>query len=135
MEFSFRPRITRQFVRRVVQTDCQVVAEDGFRLLGEYTEDLSEAGLLLSTDAYAAVGESVLISVRTPNGSSWIDAEGHVQRVLWDRYGRRALGIGFRTLSLMERALLGGSLYGRPPALVPDQGRRDYASAVIQMAA
>lgn len=136
MDLSFAPLFTRRFLRRSIKTPCQVVAEDGFRLLGEETLDLSEEGMLIGSTAKVVVGESVILSVQMPGGSSWIDAEGTVQRVLWRGIQRRAIGVEFKTLSSIDRALLIGGLYRVAPALAwqPRARRRDYASALIQLA-
>ncbi|MFT5353796.1 MAG: hypothetical protein ACI9KE_000996 [Polyangiales bacterium] len=136
MELSFAPLFTRRFLRRTIKTPCQVVAEDGFRLLGEETLDLSEEGMLIGSSARVVVGESVILSVKMPGGSSWIDAEGTVQRVLWRGMQRRAIGVEFKTLSGVDRALLTGGLYRAAPALpwATRTPRRDYASALIQLA-
>ena len=136
MDLSFSPHFTRRFLRRSIRTACQVVAADGFRLLGEETLDLSEEGMLVGSSAKVVVGESVILSVKMPGGSSWIDAEGTVQRVLWRGIQRRAIGIGFKTLSAVDRALLVGGLYRAAPALPwhPRPPRRDYASALIRLA-
>ncbi|MEM7608429.1 MAG: PilZ domain-containing protein [Myxococcota bacterium] len=126
----------RRETRRLARTACQVVAERGFRLLGERTLDVSPHGLLLATRALAIVGESVLISLRIPGGSSWIDAAGAVRRVLWQNERVHALAIEFEPLSLTDRALLQASLQRKPPIFgQAPRIRRDYAGWVARIAA
>lgn len=135
---GFTPRHDRRSVRRGVRTECQVVAEEGFRLLGEHTLDVSTTGLLLLSDANVRVGEAVILSLRLPGGVSWIDATGVIARVVRGvrRHDRgRGVGVAFDRLATFDRALLLGSLHGRPPLAPGRDLRRDYASAVIAFAA
>ncbi|MAQ18643.1 MAG: PilZ domain-containing protein [Sandaracinus sp.] len=126
----------RKQVRRALRTECHAVAEDGFRFLGERTLDLSEGGILLRSDAEAEVGESVLLSLRVPNGRTWIDAQAIVTRVVRGlRAGDegRAYGLAFEDIAPLDRAILAGSLGGPPPT--PTRGlRRDYAGSVLALA-
>jgi hypothetical protein len=123
----------RKSLRRAVRTECQVVAEEDFRLLGTYTLDLSEEGLLLDGGAPCWLGEPVLISLRMPRGTSWIDAEGHVARAI-DNQRRGdcgyALGIQFDRMSAVDHAILRASLHGLPPTIPRRHARMDYAGTV-----
>ncbi len=147
MERIFTPSRTRKHIRARVTTACQVVAEDGFRLLGEQTVDVSASGLLLASSRPATLGERVLVSLRLPQAQSWIDAEGQVQRALWHTgshdgktTSRWALAIAFDGMSLVDRALLEAALSRvaeKMPtvvAIAPPM-RRDYAATLLRWAA
>ncbi len=126
----------RSSIRRAVHTQCQVVAEWDFRLLGERTLDISREGLLLDTRAAAAVGEPVFIALKVPSGSSWIDAMGRVVRIVRGRRGSdagRGIGIRFEQMSPLDRAILNGSLVGRPPSIPARRVRPDYAATVAAL--
>ena len=78
---------------------------------------------------------SVRRGVRSP---CQVDATGVIARVVRGvrRYDRgRGVGVAFDRLSTFDRALLLGSLHGRPPLAPGRDLRRDYASAVIAFAA
>jgi hypothetical protein len=127
----------RTSVRRQVRTECQAVADEGFRLLGIRTLDVSEEGMLLRSSSPVRLGELVYVSLKAPNTEAWIDAEAEVVRVV---KGRRttdaACGIGLRfvRMDMLDRAILVGSLYAVPPP-VPARGlRKDYAAAVRAIA-
>jgi hypothetical protein len=132
-DFAVLRAADRKSLRRAVRTECEVVAEDGFRLLGRYTLDLSEDGLLLDAGAPCVIGEPVIVSLRMPRGTSWIDAEGHVARAI-DGQRREdcgsALGIAFDTMSAVDRAILRASLHGLPPPVPRRHRRMDYASTI-----
>lgn len=127
----------RRSVRRAVGTKCQVVAEQGFRLLGETTYDVSEHGLLLASDADVWLGERVFVTLETPRGVSWVDGEAEVVRVVRGRrQGDRGRGIGLRfsRMDAIDRVILGASLRGLPPPLPARHLRCDYAGAVEAIA-
>ena len=127
----------RKVVRRRLRTDCHVVAEDGFRFLGEHTNDLSTRGFCLQSEHDAELGESVVLSLRVPGGLSWIDAEARIVRVvrgLRQTDAGRAYGLRFEHMSTLDRALLAGSLWGKPPVPPARRLRRDYANAVLSLA-
>lgn len=125
----------RRGVRRAVRANCQVVTERGFRLLGEQTLDLSEAGLLLRSDDEVEPGEAVLISLQVPGSAGWIDAEGKVARQVRGRRGNedKALGVAFEHLGSYERAVLHGALRRQPPITPQRRRRRNYAATVIAL--
>ena len=132
-DFLIRLHTERGTLRRAVRTVCQVVAEEGFRLLGEETLDLSPRGLLLRSDAEATIGEPVFVALRTPRGQSWIDATGRVARIVRGTRRRdrgRALGVRFDRLAPIDAALLAASLRGFPPPAPARRVRRDYAGTV-----
>ena len=127
----------RRSVRRSVAVDCQVVAEEGFRLIGERTLDLSEQGMLLRSDAEVLPGESVIISMRAPRSRLWLDAEARVVRLVAGRRGRdvgRAVGLRFERMDAIDYAVLVGSLRGLPPPLPGRELRVDYAAAIRDIA-
>lgn len=128
----------RRSVRRGTRAACQVVTETDFRLLGELALDVSTTGLFLRTATPAAVGETVFVALRLPGGVSWIDATGRVARIV--RGGRRGdlargIGIEFDRLATLDKALLMGSLHGKPPRAPSRALPKDYASAVVGYAA
>lgn len=127
----------RRSVRRAVAVDCQVVAEDGFRLIGEQTLDLSEQGMLVRSDAEVFPGESVIISMRAPRSRQWLDAEARVVRLVAGRRDRdrgRAVGLRFERMDALDYAVLAGSLRGLPPPLPGRLLRADYAAAIRAIA-
>ena len=131
--FEIFQKRERRLVRRALRTECHAVAEDGFRFLGEHTLDLSEAGLLLSSEEDADLGEPVLLSLRVPGGRTWVDAEARITRIVRGQRNSdrgRAFGLAFERMAPLDRAILSGSLGGSPPP-APARGlRRDYAGSV-----
>ena len=128
----------RSCLRRKVDIPCQVVSEDDFVLLSERCLDLSLLGLRVRALRHAPVGTRVIASLRIPDTSVWIDAEGVIIRIAW---GRRdsdetpAYGVAFTSaLPAMEAAVLSARLHGVPPP-VPRRGLRiDYAESVRRIA-
>jgi hypothetical protein len=123
----------RRSVRREVRAECQVVADDGFRLLGIRTLDLSEQGMLLHSSASVALGETVYVAVKAPNTIEWVDAEAEVVRLVRGRRttdGRCGIGLRFVHMDALDRAILSGSLYELPPPIPARGVRKDYAEAV-----
>jgi hypothetical protein len=120
----------RRSVRRAVRAACQVVTEHGFQLLGQIALDLSTDGLLVSSDVTVPAGEPVLVSLRIPGTTIWIDAEGTVTRVV----AGTGVGVRFDRLDADARALLSSSLRGFPPPIPTARPRRDYAAAVRAIA-
>src|SRR5687768_10683915 len=116
----------RGSVRRAVKVECQAVALDGFRLLGERIVDLSEHGALVACDRDVRIGERVLVSFRAPQSHRWIDGEGSVARIVdgW-RPGDPgfAFGLRFDEVDVPARLVLRWSLFGIPPA-APRRGLR-----------
>lgn len=123
--------------RRAVRVPCQVVREAGFVLLADHTVDVSAEGALVRTAVPVPVGEPLLVSLRVPGGSSWIDAEAVVCRVI---LGRRpeddgcALALRFDRMDAIDRALLATSVEGLPPPVPARRLRRDYARTVASIA-
>ncbi len=107
----------RRAFRRYVRIDCQVVREHDFRVIGELALDLSERGMLVTTRERVLTGEEVVVSFRPPSSNRFVDAVGHVARVL---HGRRpgdrgrCLGIEFDTMDWHDRRHLWESLRGLP---------------------
>jgi hypothetical protein len=132
-DFAVLCAADRRSLRRAVRTECEVVAERGFRLLGTYTLDLSEDGLLLDAGAPCILGEPVIVSLRLPRSTLWIDCEGHVARAIdGQRRGDcgSALGIAFDAMSPVDRAILRASLRGLPPPVPRRHRRMDYAATI-----
>jgi hypothetical protein len=124
----------RRVVRRATQVRCQIVAEHGFRLLGSSSLDLSDEGMLFRSDEPVELGEEVIVSLQLPGRRLYIDAEAEVARIargmrLVDR--GRAIGLRFRHMDRMDRALLGASLHGLPPPIPLRRLRADYAATVF----
>ncbi|MBC7174071.1 MAG: PilZ domain-containing protein [Polyangiaceae bacterium] len=128
----------RQSVRREVRAECQAVADEGFRLLGIRTLDLSEEGMLLHSSADVALGETVYVSVKAPNTLEWIDSEAVVVRLVRGRRdtdGRCGIGLRFIGMDAVDRAILSGSLRDVPPPVPARNARKDYARAVREIGA
>ncbi|HEY2368567.1 MAG TPA: PilZ domain-containing protein, partial [Polyangiaceae bacterium] len=118
----------RRAFRRYVRIDCQVVREHDFRLVGDLALDLSERGMLVRTRERVLTGEDVVVSFRPPNSNRFVDALGHVARVV---HGRRpgdrgrCLGIELYGMGEEDRRILWESLRGLPapePLRDPMQG-------------
>jgi len=118
----------RRAFRRYVRIDCQVVRERDFRLVGELALDLSERGMLVTTNEKILTGEEVIVAFRPPSSNRFIDAVGHVVRVV---HGRRpgdrgrCLGIEFQVMDVEDRRYLWEALRGLPapePLRDPMQG-------------
>lgn len=124
-------------MRRGVVTSCQVVRERDFSLVGTTTRDASDEGIFVATDISLDVGERLLIAILTPGGSTWVDAEGVVARVIHGRRGdeERGIGIHFTDMSRIDRALWTTSLEGRPPRPSKRGYFRDYAAIIQRIAA
>lgn len=134
--FEIFPKRERKIVRRALRTECHAVAEDGFRYLGERTLDLSQGGVLLRSDQEAEVGETVLLALKVPGGRSWIDAEARIARIVHGKRAGdagRAYGLRFETMAPLDRAILAGSLEGKPPPPPARHLRRDYAGSLLAL--
>ncbi len=128
----------RLAVRRAVWVDCQAVAEEGFRLIGDRILDLSTSNMLVRSDEAVRLYESVVVSLKCPNGISWIDAEAEVVRVVRGLRATdplRAVGLRFTRMDAVDRGLLVGSLQELPPPIPARRLRRDYAGAVAEIQA
>jgi hypothetical protein len=111
-----------------------VISEDGQRLLGDETMDLSWDGARVRSHVNAQVGERVRMKVQIPRSGVWIDCKGYVARVM---PGRRrgedppALGLKINQMDGMMRLLLATAIRHRPLARPSIRGpRRDYAEIV-----
>lgn len=123
----------RETVRRAVGTVCQAVVEEGFSLIGERALDLSLDGMLLASDREPEVGTDVIVAFRAPGTGIWLDAEATVVRIVRGRRRSdpaRGIGLRFRRLDSVSRAILDGSLAGRPPPVPARLVRKDYARTV-----
>ena len=76
----------RRAFRRFVRIDCQVVRESDFRLVGDLALDLSERGMLVRTTECVLTGDDVVVCFKPPRSNRFVDALGHVARVV---HGRR----------------------------------------------
>jgi hypothetical protein len=107
----------RRAFRRYVRIDCQVVRERDFRLIGDLALDLSERGMLVRTSERILTGEEVVVCFKPPSSNRFVDALGHVARVL---HGRRpgdrgrCLGIELYAMDEDDRHHLWQSLRGLP---------------------
>ncbi len=113
----------RRAFRRYVRLDCQVVREHDFRVISDLALDLSEAGMLVTTQHRVLTGEEVVVVFKPPRSNRFIDALGVVARVV---HGRRpgdrgrCLGIEFFGMSESDRHHLWECLRGLP---APDPAR------------
>lgn len=82
------PRRThRRSTRRESALECRVLAEHGDRHLRGETLDVSLEGVRIRSDAEVVVGEPVVLTLRLPNGHTFVDAHARVARI---EDGRRA---------------------------------------------
>ncbi|MEM6962587.1 MAG: PilZ domain-containing protein [Myxococcota bacterium] len=129
----------RRALRRALEVPCQVVAENGFRLVGRGTRDLSPLGVRARCVESCSVGERVFVSVRMPSGMCWLDAEGEVIRLVFDPQSAEEtaayVAVLFRPLPAVDRAILDGALLGFPPPIPDRPLLRDYAKAIRDIAA
>ena len=136
MSYWVKSAADRRTIRRAVELPCQVVAEAGFRLLGEQTLDVSVEGILLRSDAPVRIGEAVFVALRAPRGDHWIDAEAVVARVVRGLRARDrgpAIGLRFTQVDPVDAAILAGGLRGLPPPLPRRHRRKDYAGSVVHI--
>lgn len=130
---TLRHTTERRSPRRKVDLPCQVVAEEGFRLLGERVTDLSPEGMQVMSNAQVRVGEPVLVSFRAPHSDDWMDAEAEVARVVRGHRGTdkgRSIGLRFTHQSAFDKVMLGERLRHLVPPPPARQLRRDYAEFV-----
>jgi hypothetical protein len=116
----------RRILRRAVRSECQAVATEDFRLLGQRVLDLSPYGLLLAADDGAKPGDEVVVSFQIPGCRKVFDAEAEVARVIegWRPFDPGyALGLRFTRIPLEDRLLLQRRLRGTPPP-VPQRALR-----------
>jgi hypothetical protein len=120
----------RHAFRRYVRIDCQVVREKDFRIVADLALDLSERGMLVRTSERVLTGEDVVVSFQPPRSNRYVDAVGHVARVV---HGRRpgdrgrCLGIELDSMDEEDRHHLWECLRGLP---APDP-LRDPALGII----
>jgi len=110
----------RARVRRSLRTDCQIVRERDFKLVGTEILDVSVRGMLLYADLPVLTGEEVHVSFRGPVSSRWYDCTGTVARVLHARRAgdlRRAVGVAFEGLGPFHELLLCEELAKTPLVL------------------
>lgn len=127
----------RRSVRREVRTECQAVADEGFRMLGVRTLDLSEEGMLLHSSAPVKLGETVYVALKAPNTVEWVDAEAEVVRLVKGRRksdGRCGIGLRFCRMDPLDRAILAGSIRKLPRTAPARSLRKDYAGSVRAIA-
>ena len=116
-------KLQRRAFRREVLLLCQVVRERDFRLVSNLALDLSQEGMLVSTDMRVLTGEELIVSFRAPRSDQWFDQHATVARVV---HGRRpgdrgrCLGLSFQGMDAATRGLLAHQLRGLPP---PDPAR------------
>jgi len=103
----------------VLRIPCEVVRLRDFRLIADRVEDFSAGGLLVSPAEPVLTGEPVLISLRFPATSDWLDAEAVVTRIVHGRRpgeSSRCLGIEFDHLDRRGWLSLHRNLGRTPPA-------------------
>jgi hypothetical protein len=130
--FFYRAR-QRRSIRRAVSAECQVVTDRHFQLVGIRALDLSVEGMLVESDHRPPLGEEVIVSLKLPGTTMWVDAEAEVMRhVLGLRRSDPSAGIGLRFTGMdsITKVLLRSSLVGRPPPAPGRRLRRDYARTV-----
>jgi Tfp pilus assembly protein PilZ len=123
----------RKTTRRAVDTECQVIEEAEFVLLGAEAVDISEDGMFVRSDAHPALGTEVFVSFQAPGTKDWIDVSATVARVVRGRRrsdGVEGLGLRFGLMTQGQRAVLSESLVGRPPPIPARHLRRDYAATI-----
>jgi hypothetical protein len=106
-------------MRRSVQTSCQVVRERDFRLVGTRVVDLSTRGMLVESDLPILTGEDVIVSFKGPASDRWYDCTATIARVIHGRRQRdqrRAVGVSFDRLHVLEELLLCEELRNAPTA-------------------
>src|ERR1700690_4298553 len=120
----------RRAFRRYVRLDCQVVREHDFRVVSNLALDLSEVGMLVTTRERVLTGEDVVVSFKPPTSNRFVDAVGHVARVI---HGRRPgdrgrlLGIELHAMDEDDRNYLWHCLRGLPAP----EAARDPARGII----
>lgn len=127
----------RRVMRRMVSTDCQVVRERTFSLVGEVALDLSPEGMFLRTDRTADIGEALMVALRVPGTDTWVDATAIVaRRVAGRRRGDRGAGLGLRfsDLSPEDDRALRNALRAIPPTFPARAPRVDYAATAAFIA-
>ncbi len=93
----------RRAFRRYVRLDCQVVREHDFRIVGNLALDLSERGMLVTTRERVLTGEDVVVCFKPPSSNRFVDALGHVARVVHGRRpGDRGRCIGIELYAMDE---------------------------------
>jgi hypothetical protein len=111
-----------------------VYTEDGERLLGDRTLDLSWNGARVASREPARVGERVRVRLQIPRSDIWIDADGYVARVLPARRaddGVPSIAVRINRMDGMMRLLLASGIRNRPsPPATRRGGVRDYAQSV-----
>ena len=99
----------RTSTRHRVELDCQLFTERDGRGLTGRTLDVSETGVRFRSDAAVTLGEPVVVSLKLPDGSTYIDAEGRVARVeegLREADEGRAISIEFTAMDDTDLAKL-----------------------------
>ncbi len=128
--------IPRRAFRRFVRIDCEVVRESDFKIVGDLALDLSERGMLVRTNVRVLTGEDVVVCFKPPSSNRYVDALGHVARVVHGRRPgdylcggdyARCLGIELYAMDQDNRARLFESLRGLPAP----EPQRDPARGIV----
>jgi hypothetical protein len=109
-----------------VKTECQIVRERDFKLVGTEVIDVSVRGMLLMADLPVLTGEELIVTFKGPATSRWYDCGGMVARVLHGRRRedrRRAVGVAFEGLGPFHELLLCDELAKTPLVLHRRQPR------------
>jgi hypothetical protein len=108
----------RGATRHRLRAACQVVRERDFKLVGSRMIDLSDGGALVVADESVRPGETVIVSIRPPRTTHWVDALGVVTRIV---AGRRsgdvgpAFGVTLTPVDRASREALRVALHRLPP--------------------
>lgn len=128
----------RQHPRYQVHTGCMVFTEDGERLLGDRSLDVSYNGARVNSLEPARLGEKVRVRIQVPRSDVWIDARGYVARVLPARRrgdGGPSIGIEINRMDGMMRILLASTVRRSPRPRATRRGSaRDYVEVVRRIA-
>lgn len=106
MESTQTNRTERKTTRRYSALECRALLEKDDRHLRGRTLDVSSTGVRIQSDADVTVGESVVLTLCLPDGTTWIDATGRVARVeqgLREADSGRAIGIEFSEIDAGDR--------------------------------
>jgi len=120
----------RHAFRRYVRLDCQVVREHDFRIIGDLALDLSERGMLVTTRERVLTGDDVVVCFKPPTSNRFVDALGHIARVV---HGRRpgdrgrCVGIEIYAMDDADRHHLWQCLRGLPAP----EPLRDAAHGIV----
>ena len=124
----------RGATRHRLRATCQVVRERDFKLVGSRMIDLSDGGALVAADEAVRPGDTVIVSLRPPRTTRWVDAVGVVTRVV---AGRRkgdvgpAFGVSLAPVDRASREALRVALHRLPEVQAARMRRADPSALAI----